>query len=185
MIKKITTKISGLVILTPNIYEDNRGSVFESFNRRELATIGIFDDFVQDNHSTCTAAGTLRGLHFQVQPYAQSKLVRCVSGRCVDVVVDIRSNSETYGQHYVFELGPEKHQQIFIPEGCAHGYLSLEDNTVVLYKCSSYYSPDHQRIIKWDSNELNIPWGTFGDVRVISDRDAAGLEFRDVVPLIA
>lgn len=148
---------------------DNRGFFSETFNSRVLEERGIKENFVQDNHSLSVEKGTLRGLHFQVAPKAQGKLVRVIRGSILDVAVDIRKGSPTFGKFIAEELTAEKWNALYIPVGFAHGFITKEPNTEVLYKTTNYYSPEHERGIFWDDPELNISWGT-KDV-VLSKKD--------------
>ena len=170
-----TTNIEGLLILTPRIFEDNRGSFFESFNKE------IFDKetdakykFVQDNQSI-SKKGVLRGLHFQKPPYAQGKLVRVIKGAVIDIAVDIRKESLTYGQHFKIELSEKNNIQFFIPPGFAHGFVALEDETIFAYKCTNYYHPESEATILWNDTLLNIDWET--NDCIVSEKDDIGLNF--------
>ena len=139
---KVTkTDIEGVLIIEPRLFNDARGYFFESYNRKNYEEAGITADFVQDNES-CSTRGVMRGLHFQRPPYAQAKLVRCVKGKVLDVAVDIRKGSPTYGQHVAVELSEENHRQFFIPRGFAHGFAVLSDTAVFQYKCDNYYHPE-------------------------------------------
>ena len=171
------TNIKDVLILKPKVFEDERGLFFESFNHNKINKI-IPKSFVQDNHSI-SKKGVLRGLHFQYPPFAQGKLVRVVRGTAVDVVVDIRKNSHTYGKHIKVELSDKNHVQLWVPEGMAHGFISMEENTVFLYKCSAYYSPKHEDCIIWNDEDLNIDWGTGNPI--VSAKDAQGKNFKDIV----
>lgn len=158
----IETKIKGLLILEPRVFGDDRGWFMESFNQQNfekaLAERGLdIPHFVQDNHS-CSQKGTLRGLHFQKAPHAQGKLVRVVQGRAWDVAVDIRPHSETYGEWVGIELSGENNKQFWIPEGFAHGFVALEDNTQFLYKATNYYDKDSEGAIIWNDPTLAIDW---------------------------
>ena len=152
------TALDGVVILTPRKFEDSRGFLSESYNKRTLAGLGIEVDFVQDIHSRSVHAGTVRGLHFQTPPFAQTKLVRVVRGRILDVAVDLRRNSPTFKQHVAVELSADAWNQLLIPAGFAHGLLTLEPETEVNYKVSDFYSPEHDRGILWTDPDINIPW---------------------------
>jgi dTDP-4-dehydrorhamnose 3,5-epimerase len=158
----IETKIKGLLILEPKVFGDDRGWFMESFNQAAFEqalqehSLDV-PKFVQDNHSQ-SQKGVLRGLHFQRAPYAQGKLVRVVQGRVWDVAVDIREDSETYGQWVGVELSAENHKQFWIPEGFAHGFVALEDNTQFLYKTTNYYHKESERCILWNDSKLNINW---------------------------
>lgn len=170
-----TLHIPGLLLLTPRTFTDDRGAFFESFNQAvfDQAT-GYPVTFVQDNESR-SHRNVLRGLHFQLPPKAQGKLVRVIKGAALDVVVDLRQASATFGQHIKVELSAENKQQLWIPAGFAHGFLSLEDDTVFAYKCTDYYSPEHERSIRWNDTTLQIDWGI--NDPVISAKDADSMDF--------
>jgi dTDP-4-dehydrorhamnose 3,5-epimerase len=169
------TALPGVLVLTPARHGDHRGFFAESWNRRTLKAIGIDVDFVQDNHSFSRAAGTLRGLHYQKPPFAQSKLVRCGRGRIFDVAVDARQGSGTYGQWFGTELSDRNGRQLLIPEGFLHGFLTLQADTEIIYKCSNYYESSADGCVRWDS--LGIEW-PLENPPVLSDkdRDAPGFE---------
>lgn len=169
--------IDGLLEIEPRVFGDARGFFLESWNRRAFAEIGIDRDFVQDNHSR-SARGVLRGLHFQ-DPAPQGKLVRVASGRAWDVAVDLRRSSPTYGQWAGVELSAEKGNMFWVPEGFAHGFLSLEDGTDFLYKCTAFYDPSHEHAIRWDDEELAIAWPLENIVPQVSAKDEAARAFRD------
>jgi len=164
------TSLPGVVILTPARHGDVRGFFSESWNKARLASHGFGIDFVQDNHSLSRDAGTIRGLHFQAPPHAQAKLVRCGRGALFDVAVDIRRGSPAYGQWTGAELSAENGQQLLVPTGFAHGFITREPATEIIYKCSDYYAPDADGAIRWDS--CGIDWGLDG-TPALSDRDAA------------
>ena len=151
-------KIQDVVAIRPARHEDERGFLSETYSRRALADAGIEAEFVQDNHSFSTARGTLRGLHFQAPPAAQAKLVRVVRGAILDVAVDIRVGSPSYGRHVACELSAREWNQIFIPEGFAHGFCTLESDAEVIYKVSGYYAPEHDRGLLWNDPALGIDW---------------------------
>lgn len=169
------TTIEGLVIFTPRIFKDERGEFFESFNQRmfDEATEGKFK-FVQDNQSV-SKINVLRGLHFQKPPFAQGKLVRVIKGSVLDVAVDIRKESKTYGEHFSIVLSAENNKQLFIPSGFAHGFLSLEEDTVFAYKCTNYYAPESEATIHWNDPILKIDWGV--ENCIVSEKDNIGLNF--------
>ncbi|MBK8845165.1 MAG: dTDP-4-dehydrorhamnose 3,5-epimerase [Bacteroidetes bacterium] len=150
-------QIDGLLLLAPRIFEDNRGHFFESYNKLRFMEVGVTDDFVQDNESI-SQKNVLRGLHFQCPPYAQAKLIRVVQGSVLDVVVDLRNSSPSYGKHISFELTANKVQYLYIPVGFAHGFLTLEDNTIFQYKCSEYYKKEAESGIVWNDADLAIAW---------------------------
>ncbi|WP_375419066.1 dTDP-4-dehydrorhamnose 3,5-epimerase [uncultured Hymenobacter sp.] len=151
--------IDGLIEFTPRLFGDPRGVFFESFSARLMAGAGADEQWVQDNQSK-SQRGVLRGLHFQRPPHAQAKLVRLAQGRALDVAVDLRRNSPTFGQHQSVELSAERGNIFYIPVGFAHGFLALEDETLFLYKCSDYYAPPSEGGLRWDDPGLNINWGT-------------------------
>ena len=151
------TNIEDLILISPNVFNDNRGYFLESYNNKKLASV-ISNSFVQDNESL-SQKDVLRGLHFQVPPFAQAKLIRVIQGSILDVAVDLRKKSPTYGAHFKYVLSGENKQQLFVPEGFAHGFLCLENNTILNYKCSAYYNPESERSIMWNDPELDIDWG--------------------------
>lgn len=166
---KITeTSIPDLLVIEPTVFGDERGHFFESFRRDTLSKMGINLSFVQDNQSL-SHKGILRGLHFQKDPHAQGKLVRVVQGRVLDVAVDIRNGSPTYGHHFTLELSAENKKMMYVPPGFAHGFVTLEDDTLFLYKCTDYYHKDSEGGIRWDSASLNIDWGI--NDPVLSEKD--------------
>ncbi|WP_409344206.1 dTDP-4-dehydrorhamnose 3,5-epimerase [Paenibacillus sp. MBLB4367] len=156
--KIIETKLSGVHILEPDIFVDHRGFFMESYNRDRLLCMGLDHEFVQDNHSLSVEAGVLRGLHYQLAPKAQTKLVRVIAGAVYDVVVDIRKESQTYGQWIGVKLSAKNKKQLFVPKGFAHGFCTIEPNTEVLYKVDEYYSSEHDRGILWSDPVLGIEW---------------------------
>lgn len=170
------TPLSGVLILTPDRFGDDRGFFSESWSRRRLAGHGIAHDFVQDNHSLSAAANTVRGLHFQAPPHAQAKLVRCGRGALFDVAVDIRRGSPTYGAWTGVTLSAENGRQLLIPEGFLHGFATREPQTEILYKCTAYYAPESDRAVHWAS--CGIDWGLAGDA-VLSPKDAAAPPWAD------
>ena len=174
--KIIKTKIAGLVLVQPDVFTDERGYFFESFQKNKFMDLGIDADFVQDNESM-SMKGVLRGLHFQVPPYAQGKLVRVVSGSVLDVAVDLRKSSGTYGKWESVVLSAENKLMLWIPEGFAHGFLVLEDHTIFQYKCTNYYNRESERGIIWNDSDLKIDWGHSNPL--VSEKDLKGLLFRD------
>ncbi len=150
-------KLEGVFEIFPSVFEDERGYFFESYNEEAFKAQGIDDDFVQDNQSK-SSKGVLRGLHFQNPPYAQCKLVRVTTGSALDVIVDLRKESPTYGQHQTFLLESTKHNMVLVPEGFAHGFVALEDDTTFCYKCSNLYNKKSEGGLKWDDSTLNIDW---------------------------
>ena len=165
----LETKLHGLCILEPRVFEDVRGYFLESYNKETFKKIGIDVDFVQDNQSL-SSKGTLRGLHFQKPPYAQAKLIRVITGSILDVAVDIRTDSKTYGKYFSAILDGENKRMLYIPEGFAHGFLSLEDNTLIQYKCSDLYNKESEGGIVWNDPDININWGIDYEP-IISDKD--------------
>lgn len=151
--------IADVKLLTPKRFEDERGSFSETWNRRGLAALGVDADFVQDNHVSTRRRGTLRGLHFQLAPMAQGKLVRVVRGAILDVAVDIRRSSPAFGRYVAAELSAACGRQIWVPVGFAHGYVTLEPDTEVIYKVTGYYSKEHERGLLWNDAALGIDWG--------------------------
>ena len=181
----IETKIEGLLILEPRVFGDDRGWFMESFNQKVFEQILKernldIPQFVQDNHS-CSQKNTLRGLHFQKAPYAQGKLVRVVQGKAWDVAVDIRPESKTYGQWVGVELSGENSKQFWIPEGFAHGFVALEDNTQFLYKTTNYYNKDSEGAIIWNDPTLDIDWSIDDlDKILVSDKDQKARSFLEL-----
>jgi dTDP-4-dehydrorhamnose 3,5-epimerase len=149
--------IPDVILIEPKIFKDDRGFFAETYKETDFRDNGIDYNFIQENHSN-SSAGVLRGLHYQLNPKAQGKLVRVTSGSVFDVAVDIRKNSPTYGQHVSAMLTAQNHHMLWIPPGFAHGVLVLEDNTQLIYKASDLYSPEHERAIRWDDPDINIAW---------------------------
>ena len=169
--KFVNTPIEGLVIIEPTVFGDNRGYFLESYNKKKFEeSIGKVS-FVQDNESK-SSKGVFRGLHFQKPPYAQAKLVRCIEGKVLDVSVDIREGSETFGQHITVELSGENKKQVFIPRGFAHGFLVLSNSAIVSYKVDNSYAPAFDAGIRWDDSMLNIQWGVSESEVLVSEKDA-------------
>ena len=174
----IKTEIEGLIIIEPRVFEDDRGHFFESYNKDSFVLNGIKQEFVQDNQSL-SQKGVLRGLHFQTPPYAQAKLIRVISGSVLDVAVDIRKDSLTYGKHVTIELSATNKKMFLIPEGFAHGFLTLEDNTIFSYKCSNLYNPQSEGALLWNDKDLNISWNT--EAPLLSEKDLVASNFKDFV----
>ena len=172
----INTIIPEVKIIQPRVFEDERGYFFESFRKDVLSELGVSQEFVQDNQSK-SARGIIRGLHFQADPYAQGKLVRVVKGAVLDVAVDIRKNSPTYGQHVIQRLDENNKLMFWVPAGFAHGFLTLEDDTVFSYKCTEYYNSKAEGAIRWNSPSLAIPWGI--DEPNLSEKDNTASLFKD------
>ena len=165
------TSIDGIVIIDPNVFGDNRGYFLESYNEKEFKEVIGNVSFVQDNESK-SIKGVLRGLHFQKPPFAQAKLVRCIKGKVLDVVVDIRKNSKTYGQHFTTELSGENKKQVFIPRGFAHGFLVLSESAIFAYKVDNTYAPKYDAGIRWNDPIVNIQWDLSEIKLLVSEKDA-------------
>jgi len=176
------TALDGVLILTPRRFGDARGHFTETWNRRSLAAAGIEVDFVQDNASLSHRVGTLRGLHFQRPPHAQAKLVRVLRGAVLDVAVDIRRDSPTFGRWVGVELSAENGRQLLIPAGFLHGFVTREPETEVAYKCSDYYAPDCDGAVRFDDPDLGIDWGLDGVAPILSDKDAAAPRLAEIAP---
>lgn len=166
----IKTAIDGVVIIEPKVFKDQRGYFFESFSQREFEAKVRKINFVQDNESM-SSYGVMRGLHFQRPPYTQSKLVRCVKGKVLDVAVDIRKGSPTYGQHVAVELSEDNHRQFFVPRGFAHGFAVLSDTAVFQYKCDNFYAPQADGGISIKDDSLGIDWKISTDMVILSEKD--------------
>jgi dTDP-4-dehydrorhamnose 3,5-epimerase len=166
----IKTEIPGLVIIEPKVFQDGRGYFYESFNQKEFEeNIGQIE-FVQDNESK-SVYGVLRGLHFQKPPFTQAKLVRCILGKILDVVVDLRSSSPTFGKHVAIELSSDDKKQLFIPKGFAHGFVVLSREAIFSYKVDNFYSPQHDSGIYWNDQQLDINWKLPVEEIVLSEKD--------------
>ncbi|MFZ4799058.1 MAG: dTDP-4-dehydrorhamnose 3,5-epimerase [Bacteroidia bacterium] len=176
--KIITTPIEGLLIIEPQVFTDPRGYFYESYNKEKFVAAGINLEFVQDNQSL-SQKGIVRGLHFQAPPFAQGKLVRVIQGSVMDVAVDIRKNSPTYGQHFSIVLSAENRTMFFIPPGFAHGFETLEDNTIFLYKCTDVYNKESEGGLLWNDAELGIKWQC--NDPLISDKDKILPNLKDLV----
>ena len=174
----IKTKIEGVVILEPRIFRDARGYFFESFSQREFEEKVCKTTFVQDNESY-SSYGVVRGLHFQKPPFTQAKLVRVIKGAVLDIAVDLRKSSPTYGQHVAVELTEENHRQLFIPHGFAHGFAVLSDEVLFQYKCDNYYAPQSEGGILWNDLQLNIDWRIPADKIILSEKDTKHPLFKD------
>ena len=173
-------EIPGLLVIEPKVFTDERGVFYETFNEKKFIEAIGFEKlkFYQDNESI-SKKNVLRGLHFQQPPFAQGKLVRVVQGAVLDVALDLRKSSPTYGQHFSVELSSENKKQLWIPEGFAHGFVSLEENTIFNYKCTNYYSPQSERTIQWDDIDLGIDWKIKRPI--ISEKDKKGQDFATFV----
>ncbi|MBI4807422.1 MAG: dTDP-4-dehydrorhamnose 3,5-epimerase [Nitrosomonadales bacterium] len=175
--KCIPTAIPDVLIIEPKVFGDERGFFFESFNRRAFAeATGVDADFVQDNHSR-SAKGVLRGLHYQIQ-HPQGKLVRVVSGVVLDVVVDIRRSSPTFGRHVAVELSAENKRMVWVPEGFAHGYVVRSESAEFIYKSTDYWYPEHERCIRWDDPSVGIKW-QLTQAPILSEKDSNGVTLQD------
>ena len=175
----IETEIQGVYIIEPKVFGDSRGYFFESYSRREFeAKVGPVE-FVQDNESK-SCYGVVRGLHFQKPPHTQAKLVRVVKGKVLDVAVDLRKDSPTYGRHVSVELSEDNHRQVFIPKGFAHGFSVLSEEAVFQYKCDDYYAPETECAIAWNDPELNIDWRIPADQVILSEKDKRHPELKDL-----
>lgn len=157
------------LLISPQRFDDHRGYFSETYSRRRYADMGIVEEFVQDNHSLSRAAGTLRGLHFQAPPNSQGKLVRCGQGAIFDVAVDIRRGSPTYGQWVGYDLTAKNGHQLYVPVGFAHGFVTLEPDSEIVYKCTNYYSPEAEGAVRWDSCGINWPLSVDP---ILSDKDS-------------
>ena len=166
-----TTPIDGLLVIEPKVFADERGFFMESFKASDFAAFGITQNFVQDNHSK-SRKGVIRGLHFQRAPYAQGKLVRVTRGRAWDVAVDLRKGSPTFGTWCAVELSADNHLLFWIPEGFAHGFLALEDDTELLYKCTAEYNPTSDGGIRWNDPDIGVAWPQIGVSPLLSSKDA-------------
>jgi dTDP-4-dehydrorhamnose 3,5-epimerase len=162
--------------LEPNVYEDQRGYFFESYNQDKFRQEGLDLSFVQDNQSK-SQKGVLRGLHFQNPPFAQGKLVQVIKGAVLDVAVDIRKDSPTYGQHLALELSEENKMMLYISEGFAHGFLTLKDETIFSYKCTNFYNPDYESALRWDDEKLNVNWNV--NDPIVSEKDQKAMIFAE------
>ena len=165
-----TTEFPGLQIFEPKVFEDDRGYFFESYNENTFAQAGIDARFVQDNQAFSTF-GILRGLHYQVEPFAQAKLVRVLQGEVLDMAVDIREDSPTYGKWYAVRFSAENKRQLFVPKGFAHGYLVLSETAEFFYKCDNFYSKEHEGGIRFDCPNLNIDWEIDVEKLIVAERD--------------
>jgi len=167
--KLLRTKFAEVVIVEPDVFGDARGYFMESYNKRHFEQLGLSYDFVQDNQSFSARSGVIRGLHYQLNPKAQTKLVRVLTGAIYDVVVDIRKHSPTYGQWAAFVLTEDNNRQLLVPKGFAHGFCTLVPNTRVLYKVDEHYSPEHDRGVLWNDPDLGIDWPVAEPI--LSDKD--------------
>lgn len=176
----VETKLKGVVVIKPKVFEDARGYFFESYNKNVFEQAGLTTNFVQDNQSL-SQKGVLRGLHFQNNPHAQGKLVRVITGAVFDVAVDIRKGSPTYGQWFGIELNEKNKWMMYIPEGFAHGFATLQDNTIFSYKCTNLYNKASEDCILWNDSDLGIDWNL--ENPLLSEKDLQGKRFKDFVSL--
>ena len=176
--KIINTSITGVIIIEPRLFSDERGYFFESFNQKEFEKNVCKTVFVQDNESK-SSYGVIRGLHYQKPPFAQSKLVRVIKGAVLDVAVDIRKGSPTFGHHVAVELTEDNHRQFFIPRGFAHGFSVLSEEVVFQYKCDNFYAPQSEGALAWDDPDLGIDWRVPANEIVLSEKDKYHERLRD------
>lgn len=179
----VETGLEDLFIIEPKVFGDHRGYFFESYNQRAFHKLGIKNNFVQDNESL-SSYGTLRGLHFQKREYAQAKLVRVVKGKVLDVVIDIRPNSKTFGKHFSCELSEENKKMFLVPRGFAHGFIVLSESAIFQYKCDNFYSPENEAGIIWDDPDLGIDWLVPKDKTILSEKDLLLPFFKDIKDLL-
>ncbi|MFL5332885.1 MAG: dTDP-4-dehydrorhamnose 3,5-epimerase [Geminicoccaceae bacterium] len=172
--------VVGPVLVVPRRFGDHRGFFLETYSARDFAALGIGEVFVQDNHSLSREAGTVRGLHFQLPPHAQAKLVRVLRGAVLDIAVDLRRGSPSYGQHVAAELSAGNAHQLYIPAGFAHGFCTLEPDTEVAYKVSAFYAPECDRSLAWDDPDLALPWPVAPGAAQLSDKDRRAPRLRDL-----
>ena len=165
----VKTNVKDVIIIEPKVFGDHRGWFTETYSKEKFKELGVNVDFIQDNHSFSAQKGTLRGLHFQLNPKAQTKLVRCTKGKVLDVAVDLREGSPTYKKWIAVELTEENKKQLLIPKGFAHGFLTLTDDVEVQYKVDEYYSPENDRSIRFDDPDIGVIWGV--DSPILSDKD--------------
>ena len=178
--KLIKTHIEGVTVIEPKVFSDSRGCFFESFSERDFAEEVGPVRFVQDNESR-SVYGVIRGLHVQKPPHAQAKLVSVVKGKVLDVAVDLREDSPTFGQHVAMELSDENRRQMFIPRGFAHGFSVLSEEAVFQYKCDSYYAPESEGSLAWNDPDLNIDWNVPAGSEILSDKDRMSPRLKDII----
>ncbi len=176
-----TTPIDDLLVFEPKVWEDERGYFFESFNQNAFDDFGLNVNFVQDNQAKSTY-GVLRGLHYQKAPYGQAKLVRVLQGKVLDVAVDIRKDSKTFGQHYTIILSAENKKQLFVPRGFAHGYVVLSETAEFFYKCDNFYNKSAEGGIRYDDERLNIDWNLDLNKAILSEKDTILPRFGEHIP---
>lgn len=175
----IKTDIPGLIVFEPKVFNDSRGYFYESYNEKTFQDAGIDIKFVQDNQAK-SGYGVIRGLHYQLDPYSQSKLLRVLSGTIIDVVVDIRKNSPTYGKTFSIELSAENKKQILVPQGFAHGYSVISESAEIFYKCDNFWNMESEGGIMYNDPQLNIDWGIPDDKEIISDKDRNHPDFENI-----
>lgn len=180
--KKIETALKDVYIVEPTVFEDHRGFFMESYNKRDFEEIGLYFDFVQDNHSLSVQPGVLRGIHFQLNPKAQTKVVRCLKGAIYDVIVDLRKGSPTFLKWIGIILTEHNKRQVIVPKGFGHAVLTLVPNTEILYKVDEYYSPEHDRSIRWNDPELLIEWPI--KEPILSEKDKNAPILKDIIDKI-
>jgi len=178
-------ELPGPVLVTPRRFGDHRGFFLETYSSRDFALLGLADVFVQDNHSLSAQPGTIRGMHFQLPPHAQAKLVRVLRGAILDIAVDVRHGSPTFGRYVAAELTAANAQQLYVPVGFAHGFCTLEPDTEVAYKVTDLYAPDCDRGIAWDDPDLALPWPFAAEAVQLSDKDRRAPRLRDLPPAFA
>ena len=164
------TEFEDLLVIEPKVYYDERGFFLESFNNNAFLTHGLDYTFIQDNHSLSSKKGTIRGIHYQIAPYAQAKLVRCIRGEIIDYAIDLRRDSKTFLEYFQIKLNPINQKQLMIPKGFGHAFITLEDNTEVIYKVDNYYSKKHERTINYLDPDININWPITSSI-TISQKD--------------
>ncbi len=172
------TKLNGVVILEPQVFGDNRGFFMESWSKRKFEEAGLFYDFVQDNHSSSTVKGTVRGIHFQKGKWCQAKLVRCTRGAVLDIAVDLRKSSSTYKQWISVELSEDNKKQIMVPRGFGHAFVTLTDHVEFMYKADNYYAPESEGGIRWNDPDIGVEWGVADPV--LSAKDKINPFFNDI-----
>ena len=177
------TKLAGVMILTPDVFGDHRGFFMESWSKRRMEEAGLFYDFVQDNHSSSTVKGTLRGIHFQKGEWCQAKLVRCTRGSVLDVAVDLRKASPTYKQWVGVELSEDNKKQLLIPRGFGHGFVTLTDHVEFMYKADNYYAPQADGGIRWNDPEIDVEWGV--ERPILSDKDTKNPFLKSIADILA
>jgi dTDP-4-dehydrorhamnose 3,5-epimerase len=179
-VEVLETEIADLKMIVPRIHRDHRGFFSETYSKAGLSALGVTLEFVQDNHSLSVERGVVRGLHFQIPPFAQDKLVRVIRGSIFDVAVDLRRSSRTYGKHVARVISAAEWNQFLVPVGFAHGFCTLEANTEVIYKVTNYYAPEHDRGMLWNDPDLGIAWPIAEGEAILSDKDRKQPRFREL-----